>query len=187
MLLVLSKLINGVEKIIKFMSNLLKSKFFLGTLVVAVMFVGALAVSKTASAECPITHTLKVGSTYKEEVKCLQAAVGATADGSFGPMTKAKVMAWQSSVGLTADGVFGPMSRAKWMGGAVSGNFPAGCTSASGYSTTTGLPCNTGGSLPAGCTSTAGYSSTTGMPCSSNNSNSLFVSTIFGVSGGVIS
>ncbi|MDD5720843.1 MAG: hypothetical protein PHT16_00115 [Candidatus Pacebacteria bacterium] len=43
--------------------------------------------------------------------------------------------------------------------------FPAGCTSATGFSTTTGLPCSTGTTLPAGCTSTAGYSPTTGVSC----------------------
>ncbi len=148
------------------MSNLLKSKFFLGALVVAVMLVGAVAVKATpASADCSTgTTTLKVGS-KGDAVKCLQAGVGATADGNFGPMTKAKVMAWQASVGLKADGVFGPMSRAKFTGGSMSGNFPAGCSSASGYSTTTGLPCNTSSTLPAGCTSTAGYSPTTGAKC----------------------
>jgi hypothetical protein len=51
----------------------------------------------------------------------------------------------------------------------VGGNttvFPAGCTSATGYSTTTGLPCTTVSTLPAGCTSTTGFSSTTGQSCS---------------------
>ncbi|MDE2399404.1 MAG: peptidoglycan-binding protein [Patescibacteria group bacterium] len=149
------------------MSNLFKSKFFLGTLVVAVMLVGAVASFATpAKADCPITHTLRVGSTYKDEVKCLQTIVGATADGAFGPMTKAAVMAWQSGHGLVADGVVGPLTRAALAGAPVSsGTFPAGCTSATGYSTTTGQPCNTGSTLPAGCTSTAGYSPTTGAKC----------------------
>jgi len=48
-------------------------------------------------------------------------------------------------------------------------NFPAGCTSAAGYSTATGLPCNTVSGLPAGCASTTGYSSTTGQSCSGGN------------------
>lgn len=154
------------------MSNLLKSKFFLGALVVAVMFVGAVAVKATpAKAECSTgTATLKVGS-KGDAVKCLQAGVGATADGSFGPMTKAKVMAWQASVGLTADGVFGPMSRAKFTGGSMTGTYPAGCMSSSGFSTTTGLPCTSSTSLPAGCTSTAGFSPTTGAKCDGGSSS----------------
>jgi len=51
-------------------------------------------------------------------------------------------------------------------GGSVS--YPAGCTSTTGFSTTTGMSCASTGStsLPAGCTSTAGFSSTTGASCS---------------------
>lgn len=54
---------------------------------------------------------------------------------------------------------------------------PAGCTTTAGYSTTTGVKCDSlqgnGGSttLPAGCTSTSGYSPTTGQPCSGGTSN----------------
>ena len=170
------------------MSKLLKSKFLLGVVVVAVMFVGVVAVSNTAAADCSITSTLRVGS-VGTEVSCLQSIVGATADGKFGLMTKASVMAWQAGRGLVSDGVFGPKSNAVLVaGGAVSGNFPAGCSSASGYSLTTGLACTaipastgpcTGGALfnsvtgaactaglPAGCSSTAGFSPTTGASCS---------------------
>ncbi|MDD4308309.1 MAG: peptidoglycan-binding domain-containing protein [Thermoplasmata archaeon] len=86
--------------------------------------------------------TLKVGS-KGEYVKTLQTLVGATADGSFGPMTAAKVKVWQAANGLTADGLFGAMSKAK-ANEVVStgGTFPAGCTSAVGYSSTTGVKCD---------------------------------------------
>src|SRR3989338_5916939 len=109
------------------MSNL-KSKFLTGVLVVAVMFVGAVALTaspETASADCSITSTLRQGSTGVQ-VQCLQTIVGATADGKFGPLTKAAVMAWQSGHGLVADGVVGPLTRAA-LAGAPTGNFPAGC------------------------------------------------------------
>lgn len=152
------------------MSNLLKSKILLGLFIVAIMFVGVVAVSNTASAACTISSTLRVGSTGAE-VSCLQASLdgGLVADGKFGPMTAAAVKVWQAAKGLTADGVFGPMSRAALAGGAVSGNFPAGCTSAAGYSVTTGQSCAAASStLPAGCTSTAGYSPTTGTKCDSS-------------------
>lgn len=155
-----------MNEVIKFMSNLLKSKFLLGVMIVAVMVVGVVVSKPTsASAACSITVTLRVGS-KGDQVKCLQMAVGVTADGSFGPKTKAAVMTWQASVGLVADGVFGPKSRAAWMGGSTS-TLPAGCTSTSGYSPTTGMPCNSGTTtvLPAGCTSTSGFSATTGQPC----------------------
>lgn len=46
-------------------------------------------------------------------VKKVQAVVGATADGDFGPGTKAKVVAWQSAHGLSADGVVGPATATK--------------------------------------------------------------------------
>ena len=117
----------------------------------------------TASADCSITTTLRVGSRGLE-VQCLQTALGISADGSFGPMTKAAVMTFQASSGLVADGVFGPMSRAVWMGN-NSMSFPAGCSSTSGYSTTTGLPCSGGSTLPAGCMPGYLFSSTTGASC----------------------
>jgi peptidoglycan hydrolase-like protein with peptidoglycan-binding domain len=166
------------QQLEKFMSNLLKSKFLLGVLTVAVMFVGLVAVNpaSAAAATCSTgTTTLRVGS-RGDAVKCLQLALdnGITADGVFGPKTKARVMTWQASMGLTADGVFGAKSRAALVAnGSMSGNFPAGCQSASGYSSTTGMPCNSGPStgLPAGCSSTSGFSATTGQPCNGTTVN----------------
>ena len=49
---------------------------------------------------------LKKGSTG-DDVKRLQAKLGITADGSFGPGTEAKVKEWQAANGLTADGIVG--------------------------------------------------------------------------------
>lgn len=68
------------------------------------------------------TATMKVGSTGTY-VMNLQKFLNVSADGKFGPMTKAAVMSWQASNGLTADGVFGPASRAKAtsMGGTTGG------------------------------------------------------------------
>lgn len=151
------------------MSKLLKSKIILGLVIVAVLFVGVAVVSKTQAASCSITMTLKYGMSGAE-VMCLQSQLGVMPQsGWFGPITKSAVMAFQSAHGLTADGVFGPISRAAWMaGGSSTAGLPAGCTSTSGFSTTTGMACNSGSSLPAGCTSTAGYSPTTGMKCDSS-------------------
>ncbi len=134
-------------------------------MIVAAFAVTVFANAPTASADCSVTPTVKVGSTGAN-VMCVQTIVGATADGSFGPMTKAAVMAWQAGHSLVADGVVGPMTAAKMNASPVGGTFPAGCSSASGYSTTTGMPCTGGSNLPAGCTSTAGFSPTTGMSCS---------------------
>jgi hypothetical protein len=44
-------------------------------------------------------------------------------------------------------------------------SFPAGCTSAVGYSATTGQLCSGASLFPAGCTSALGYSPTTGQAC----------------------
>ena len=155
------------------MSNLFKSKFLLGVLVVVAVFavVGFVTPSK-AAADCSITTTLRLGSSGAQVV-CLQTALGGlTADGNFGPKTKAAVVAWQTKEGLSADGVFGPKSNAVWVGNAGnSANFPAGCNSTVGFSATTGMPCNgASGAFPAGCSSTVGYSSTTGMLCSATSS-----------------
>jgi hypothetical protein len=63
---------------------------------------------------CVITTTLKVGS-KGVQVKCLQASLNISADGIFGPKTKAAVIVFQKSRGLVPDGIFGPKSRAQWM------------------------------------------------------------------------
>jgi len=133
---------------------------------VAVVGVYAFSANDAAASTCAFTTTLKVGS-RGAEVTCLQTALGVSpATGYFGSITKAAVVAWQASKGLVADGVFGPKSQAVFATGTVAGNYPAGCTSSAGYSSTTGLPCSGAGSYPAGCTSSVGYSSTTGQPCS---------------------
>jgi putative chitinase len=58
---------------------------------------------------------LKNGS-KGEEVKQLQAKLGLTADGNFGPMTETKVKEWQAANGLTADGIVGPGTWGKLFG-----------------------------------------------------------------------
>jgi hypothetical protein len=66
--------------------------------------------------------------------------------------------------------------------------FPAGCTSAIGYSVTTGLPCNGTASasmMIAGCPTVLGYSVTTGVPCSGSTEAIFYLAgctSIYGVS-----
>jgi len=130
--------------------------------------------SQAAAASTPITHTLRVGSTYSAEVMTLQTDLGLKADGKFGPLTKAAVEAFQTKNGLTADGVFGPKSLAA-LGGSTTtttttttttSSTQAGCVAGGAFSSTTGLPCTTTTTLPAGCVAGAAFSSTTGASCS---------------------
>lgn len=166
----------------KKLTNYVGKRFALGFLVMAIMFVGAFALNtEKASADCSIFTTLRIGSAGIE-VQCLQTKVGAVADGKFGPMTLASVKAWQASHGLVADGIVGPITRAALNAqGAVSGNFPPGCTSAVGYSPITGAKCDGSSSgLPAGCLPGYLYSATTGQKCDGSSSSNDNTSTSSG-------
>lgn len=59
--------------------------------------------------------TLRKGS-KGDGVKLMQAALGVTADGSFGPGTEKALKAWQAKNGLTADGIAGPKTLEKLLG-----------------------------------------------------------------------
>ena len=62
-----------------------------------------------------VSETLRRGS-KGEAVKRMQAKLGLTADGDFGPGTEAALKKWQAANGLTADGVVGPKTLAKLLG-----------------------------------------------------------------------
>lgn len=130
------------------------------------------------------TKNLTLGTT-DAEVKTLQqflnangyivSTSGAGSVGSestyFGTKTKAALIAFQTAKGLTAIGFFGPLTRATIASMSTTtpvAALPAGCASAVGFSTTTGLSCATATpvtTFPAGCTSAVGFSSTTGLSC----------------------
>ncbi|MES2223700.1 MAG: peptidoglycan-binding domain-containing protein [Patescibacteria group bacterium] len=167
---------------------------FTKTIAGIVAVLAFVAVASTAGAST-FTRSLTVGSTGTD-VTVLQTwlnkagylAVAPT--GYFGNLTKAAVAAFQAANGVTpAVGYFGPLTQAKWevvAGGSMTGNFPAGCTSAAGYSSTTGVACNTGASagLPAGCSTTAGFSPLTGASCS-GSTGSTGSSTLAGTDGSI--
>ncbi|OGI95604.1 hypothetical protein A2917_03585 [Candidatus Nomurabacteria bacterium RIFCSPLOWO2_01_FULL_42_17] len=159
------------------MSNILNLKGvkFFAIIVLAVALLATFGIAaQQASADtvslssCP---TLRQGSSG-DCVMTLQAMLdgGLVSDGKFGPKTALAVSVFQAAHNLTADAVVGPMTKAALMGSVATGNFPAGCTSAAGYSSTTGVKCDTGPStgLPAGCSTTAGYSPLTGAKCDSS-------------------
>jgi len=61
----------------------------------------------------PTSVVLNVGS-RGPAVARVQKIVGATADGVYGPNTKAKVAAWQKAKGIDSDGIWGPASEAAY-------------------------------------------------------------------------
>lgn len=128
----------------------------------AVAFSFAFAFVASATVTVPPNVSMTSGSAA--QVMAVQAVVGVTADGQFGPITKAAVMAYQTANGLTADGVVGAATAAVMNGGA-SMTYAAGCSAGTAYSVTTGLPCTTTTSTVAGCTAGAMFSSTTGASC----------------------
>lgn len=109
-----------------------------------------------------------------EDVKWLQAALGISADGEFGPRTKAAVVAFQTKSGLPANGIFGLTSRLALANSSLATTtLPSGCAAGAAFSTTTGARCtptivntvvNTT-ALPPGCTTGAAFSTTTGARC----------------------
>jgi peptidoglycan hydrolase-like protein with peptidoglycan-binding domain len=54
-------------------------------------------------------RTLKKGD-RGDDVKILQAILGITVDGNFGPATDSAVRNWQSAHGIEVDGVVGPLT-----------------------------------------------------------------------------
>ena len=76
---------------------------------------GAVAAPVNPQITDAVTQILRRGS-KGDGVKKMQAALGLTADGDFGPGTEAALKKWQAANGLTADGVAGPKTLAKLIG-----------------------------------------------------------------------
>ena len=76
---------------------------------------GAIPVQTQGAAPAASVGALRRGS-KGDDVKKMQAALGLTADGDFGPGTEAALKKWQAANSLTADGVAGPKTLAKLLG-----------------------------------------------------------------------
>jgi putative chitinase len=76
---------------------------------------GKIPLRAANSEAAPTGGALRRGS-KGEEVKKMQAKLGLSADGDFGPGTEAALKKWQAANGLTADGVAGPKTIAKLLG-----------------------------------------------------------------------
>jgi putative chitinase len=76
---------------------------------------GKIDTSAPAASPSASGGTLRRGS-KGDDVKKMQAKLGLTADGDFGPGTEAALKKWQADNGLTADGVAGPKTLAKLLG-----------------------------------------------------------------------
>jgi len=103
---------------------------------------------------------LKLGM-KSDDVKNLQIKLGVTpTSGYFGPITKAAVKAFQTTNGIISTGYVGPLTRA-----ALNTKY---CTPP--VTTPTTAPTT---ALPAGCTSAVGFSPTTGLPCAGTTTTTV--------------
>lgn len=141
---------------------------------------------KIASADTwmPTSATIITKSSSSANVMWLQATLnavqnaGLVVDGKYGKLTTAAIKVFQAAHPATGavDGIAGKKTIAALniAGASVSGSGTMstvpGCSSTSGFSSTTGAPCNSStvmAGVPAGCTTTAGFSTLTGQPCNS--------------------
>lgn len=114
-----------------------------------------------------ISRVLRSGMTG-DDVKALQAAIGVTADGEFGPRTKAALVAFQVKSGISATGILDVTTKLMLGNSSLATTvLPTGCTSTTAFSPVTGAKCvpTIAVPLPAGCTATSAYSVTTGKKC----------------------
>ena len=114
-----------------------------------------------------------------DDVKNLQIKLAVTpTSGYFGPITFAAVKTFQTAHGIINTGYVGPLTRTALNALYCTPvtpvtTYPAGCTSAVGFSSTTGLPCSTTVTYPEGCTSAVGFSPTTGAPCAGTTTTTV--------------
>jgi hypothetical protein len=142
--------------------------------------------SSVGATNYDFTSDLTVGSTGSAVTALQTFLIGqgdlvlATPTQYFGSMTQRALAKFQAAHNITPSvGYFGPKTRAFVNALSTSTSttttttitLPAGCTTTTGYSVTTGASCATPATtLPTGCTSAAGYSPTTGASCATGAS-----------------
>ena len=154
------------------------AKLFAGVVGLAIALAFVVSTPSTASAALTIGSSGADVTTLQSWLISKGFSLPAGATGYFGSQTQAALAAFQSANGISpAVGYYGPVTMAKVasMSGGSTGamTYPAGCMSATGFSTTTGMSC--AGSVmtyPAGCMSAVGFSSTTGMSCAGGSTPS---------------
>src|SRR3989338_4894508 len=106
------------------MSNILNLKgvrlFAIIVLAMAILATFGMVAVQQAEAAYMHTVTLRQGSTGPQVASLQMTLGGLTADGNFGPLTRAAVVAFQTSNNLVADGVVCPMTGAA-LAGVVAG------------------------------------------------------------------
>lgn len=78
--------------------------------------VGSSAVKVSSTSAAPLLRRNDKQSKPDPEVKKVQAKLGLSADGFFGPATEKALKAFQAKKGLTADGIVGPKTRTALFG-----------------------------------------------------------------------
>lgn len=147
--------------------------------IIAFVAAAVLLSASTVSAAFMFNTNLSFGM-RNDDVRELQLRlnqeVGTTLPGTtyFGPQTREAAKQYQTMKSISPVlGYVGPLTRAALNGSTAptTGTLPAGCTSTSGWSPTTGVACNStsGSTLPFGCTSTTGWSPSTGVKCDSTS------------------
>lgn len=125
-----------------------------------VAFVAALALFGASSASAAYMFNMNLGfgmrnSDVTELQLRLNSEVGTSLPGTtyFGSLTKTAVKSYQTMKGISpVSGYVGPLTRASLNGSSSSntntntGNLPAGCTTTSGFSPISGVPCSSSSS-----------------------------------------
>ncbi len=132
---------------------MIKKSKKISSITLTLMLCASVSIGSASATEVTFTRNITLG-THGDDVSALQQILIdsgflkiSTPTDYFGPLTKNALSAWQASVGISpASGFLGPISRNRISTTASPTNkstVAPGCTSTSGFSTTTGASCMT--------------------------------------------